>query len=98
MVNPRVGSKASTTTTIRRTGTSLFSRARLGAVDITYNTKLVNPSEIRSYWNLLDAKWKSKIVTVDPLVAGPINTPQIFFYKHPDLGPEFLNGSMPKPT
>jgi ABC-type Fe3+ transport system substrate-binding protein len=58
--------------------------------DITYNTKLVNPSEIRSYWNLLDAKWKSKIVTVDPLVAGPINSPQIFFYKHPDLGPEFL--------
>jgi ABC-type Fe3+ transport system substrate-binding protein len=58
--------------------------------DITFNTKVVNPAEIRSYWNLLDTKWKGKIVTIDPLVAGPINSPQIFFYKHPDLGPEFL--------
>jgi iron(III) transport system substrate-binding protein len=58
--------------------------------DITFNTKLVNPADLRSYWNLLDAKWKGKIVTIDPLVAGPINSPQIFFYKHPDLGPEFL--------
>jgi len=58
--------------------------------EITYNTKLVNPAEFRSYWNLLDQKWKGKIVTVDPLVAGPINSAQIFFYKHPELGPEFL--------
>jgi ABC-type Fe3+ transport system substrate-binding protein len=58
--------------------------------DITYNTNLVNPADIRSYWNLLDAKWRGRIVTIDPLVAGPINSPQIFFYKHPDLGPEFL--------
>ena len=60
------------------------------AGDITFNTKLVNAAEIRSYWNLLDPKWRGKIVTIDPLVAGPINTPQIFFYKHPELGPEFL--------
>lgn len=58
--------------------------------EITYNTKLVIPAEFRSYWNLLDQKWKGKIVTVDPLVAGPINSAQIFFYKHPELGPEFL--------
>jgi ABC-type Fe3+ transport system substrate-binding protein len=53
------------------------------AGDITFNTKLVSAAEIRSYWNLLDPKWRGKIVTIDPLVAGPINTPQIFFYKHP---------------
>lgn len=58
--------------------------------ELTFNTKLVNGAEIRSFWNLLDAKWKGKIVTIDPLVAGPINSAQIFFYKHPDLGPEFL--------
>jgi ABC-type Fe3+ transport system substrate-binding protein len=39
---------------------------------------------------LLNPKWKGKIVSVDPLVSGPINAAQIFFYKHPDLGPEFL--------
>jgi ABC-type Fe3+ transport system substrate-binding protein len=58
--------------------------------ELTFNTKIVNPAEIRSFWNLLDSKWKGKIVTIDPLVAGPINSAQIFFYKHPDLGPEFL--------
>ena len=58
--------------------------------EITYNSKLVNPSEIKSYWDLLNPKWKGKIVSVDPLVSGPINAAQIFFYKHPDLGPEFL--------
>ena len=58
--------------------------------EITYNTKGVNQSEIKSYWDLLNPKWKGKIVSVDPLVAGPINAAQIFFYKHPDLGPEFL--------
>ena len=58
--------------------------------EITYNTKLVNPSEIKSYWDLLNPKWKGKIVSVDPLIAGPISAAQIFFYKHPDLGPEYL--------
>ena len=39
--------------------------------EITYNTKLVNPSEIKSYWDLLNPKWKGKIVSVDPLVVRP---------------------------
>jgi iron(III) transport system substrate-binding protein len=58
--------------------------------EITYNTKRVTPSEIKSYWDLLNPKWKGKIVSVDPLVAGPISAAEIFFYKHPDLGPEYL--------
>ena len=58
--------------------------------EITYNTKLVKPAEIKSYWDLLGSKWKGKIASVDPLVSGPISAAQIFFYKHPDLGPEFL--------
>jgi iron(III) transport system substrate-binding protein len=58
--------------------------------EITYNTKLVNPSEIKSYWDLLNPKWKGKIVSVDPSISGPISAAQIFFYKHPDLGPEYL--------
>jgi iron(III) transport system substrate-binding protein len=58
--------------------------------EITYNTKLVNPSEMKSYWDLLNPKWKGKFVSVDPLVSGPISAAHIFFYKHPDLGAEFL--------
>jgi iron(III) transport system substrate-binding protein len=59
--------------------------------EITFNTQLVNPVEFRSYWDLLEPKWKGKIVTVDPLISGPINAAQLFFYKHPDLGPKFLS-------
>ena len=51
---------------------------------------MVNPNEIRSFWQLLEPKCNGKIVTIDPLVAGPINSAQIFFHKHPELGPEFL--------
>src|SRR5256884_7576561 len=58
--------------------------------EITFNTKIVNPSEIKSYWDLLGPKWKGKIVSVDPLVSGPISAAHIFFYKQPDLGAEFL--------
>ena len=58
--------------------------------DITFNTKVVNPAEIKSYWDLLAPKWKGKIVTVDPFLPGPISAAQIFFYKHADLGPEFV--------
>ena len=58
--------------------------------DITYNTKVVNPGEIKSYWDLLSPKWKGKLVSVDPLVSGPISAAHIFFYKHPELGAEFL--------
>jgi len=58
--------------------------------EITFNTKMVNPSEIKSYWDFLNPKWKGKIVSVDPLLSGPISAAQIFFYKHPDLGAEFI--------
>jgi len=57
--------------------------------DITYNTDLVDPSEITSYYDLLDPKWKGKIVIRDPRSAGTtLNT--AYFYENPDLGPEWL--------
>jgi iron(III) transport system substrate-binding protein len=54
--------------------------------EITYNTKLVNPAEIKSYWDLLSPKWKGKIASVDPLVSGPISAAQIFFLQAPRSG------------
>ena len=58
--------------------------------EITFNSKIVNPAEIKSYWDLLNPKWKGKIVSVDPLQSGPISAAQMFFYKHSELGPEFI--------
>lgn len=54
-----------------------------------YNTNLVNPKEIRSYWELLSPKWKGKIVAHDP-TSQATTTGIRFLYYHPELGPEFL--------
>jgi ABC-type Fe3+ transport system substrate-binding protein len=58
--------------------------------DITYNTNLVKPEEVKSYWDLLKPQWKGKIVALDPLTAGPASNSERFFYYHSDLGPDFV--------
>lgn len=58
--------------------------------NIAYNTKLVNPKEIHSVWDLVDAKWKGKIIARDVRVPGPGSAPMRFFYLHPAIGPNFI--------
>ncbi len=57
---------------------------------IFYNTKLVNAKEFKSYKDLLNPKWKGKIVTDDPRKSGPGQATFTFFYLHPELGPDFI--------
>lgn len=57
---------------------------------VGYNTKLVNPSEFKSYWDLLNPKWKGKIVVFDLQAGGFAATRDRFFYHHPELGADFL--------
>ena len=54
------------------------------------NPKLVQPTDIKSYKDLLDPKWKGKIVLDDPRKAGPGQATFTFFYLQPDLGPSFI--------
>ncbi len=56
---------------------------------VGYNTKLVNPAEIKSYWDLLNPKWKGKIVAYDPTLGGAGDAMR-FFYHQKSLGPEFI--------
>lgn len=58
-------------------------------VEIRYNTKLVNPKEFATYWDLVNPKWKGKIVGTDPRMGG-MDSLVLFFYYHPKLGPDFL--------
>ena len=60
-----------------------------GGVEITHNTKLVNPREFKTYWDLLNPKWRGKIVATDPRLGG-MDTAVLFFYYHSKLGPEFM--------
>lgn len=56
----------------------------------SYNTKLVDPNEIRSWWDLLNPKWKGKIGAFDPRVSGGGGETFLFFHLSPALGPGFI--------
>ena len=60
-----------------------------GATSVNYNTKLASPKEFSSLRNLLNPKWKGKIVSMDPRVRGSFSTNLLFYY-HPKFGPEFI--------
>jgi ABC-type Fe3+ transport system substrate-binding protein len=57
---------------------------------VSYNTQQVDPAPLRSYWDLLDPRWKGKMVATDVRNPGPGSVAARFMYKHPDLGPTFM--------
>jgi iron(III) transport system substrate-binding protein len=56
---------------------------------LAYNTKMVDPKEFKSYWDVTNSKWKGKIVSLDPRDTGLGATMQFYYYS-PEIGPEFL--------
>ena len=54
-----------------------------------YNTNLVNPKEFKSYWDLVNPKWKGKYVSQDPLETG-LGASMQFYYYHPELGADYI--------
>jgi len=59
---------------------------------IAVNTNLINPHEITSYTQLVDPRWRGKIVSNDILrgTSGTGGGLIKFLYLHPNLGPGFL--------
>lgn len=57
---------------------------------ISRNTNIVKEGEIRSYRDLLNPKWKGKILMADPKERRVTSFGLRFFYYHPELGPEFI--------
>jgi len=57
---------------------------------IYYNTNLVKPGEIKSVWDFLNPKWKSKIGARDIRQPGPGNGAMRFFYYSPKIGADFI--------
>ncbi len=52
--------------------------------------KSIDPSEIQSWWDLLDPKWKGKIVMLDPRQSGAGFARGNFFYHTAELGPTYI--------
>jgi iron(III) transport system substrate-binding protein len=63
--------------------------ANPGGGSISYNTHLVDPKEFKSYWDLLNPKWKGKISSQPLTETGLGATLQLFYY-HPEIGPEWI--------
>lgn len=57
---------------------------------IIYNKNLVDPKSLKSFWDLLDRKWKGKVVGIDPSVSGAHEQNLRFFYYNPQIGPDFI--------
>lgn len=53
------------------------------------NTNLVKANELKSYWDLLQPKWKGKIVSQD-LTIGSARNQMYTIYSRKDLGPDYL--------
>ncbi len=51
-------------------GRYIFTWGASPTYNISYNTKLVDPNEIKSYADVLDPKWKGKIVSWSPASQG----------------------------
>jgi iron(III) transport system substrate-binding protein len=54
------------------------------------NPKMAKAEDFKTYKDLLDPKWKGKVVLDDPRKSGPGQATFTFFYLHPDLGPSFI--------
>jgi len=57
---------------------------------VAFNTNLVKPGEIKSYWDILKPKWKGKIMVRDIRRPGPGAGSARMVYHHPELGPKYL--------
>jgi iron(III) transport system substrate-binding protein len=57
---------------------------------VSYHTKSVEAGEIRSHWDLVQAKWKGKILSRDPKISGSQRIGLRMFYHTPELGADFI--------
>lgn len=60
------------------------------ATKMAVNTNLVNPRSLTSYKQLLDPKWRGKIVSPDVTRGGQGSGIIRYLYLNPHLGPDFL--------
>lgn len=55
----------------------------------SYHAELAGPGDFKSFVDVLNPKWKGKIVATDPKTGEGRNGAR-FLYHHPELGPQYL--------
>ena len=61
----------------------------INSTGLSYNTKMAQPGEVKSFWDLLAPKWKGKLLGMDPRSSAP-PTPILILYHRDDVGPDFV--------
>ena len=61
----------------------------INSTGLSYNTKMTQPGEVKSFWDLLAPRWKGKLLGMDPRSSAP-PTPILILYHRDDVGPEFV--------
>ena len=56
---------------------------------LSVNTKLASADDVKSYWDLLQPKWRGKLLGQDPRGAA-LSTPVLILYHRAGLGAQFL--------
>jgi iron(III) transport system substrate-binding protein len=81
-----------------RLGLDFTDRDRIGFVMTPYssdvmivNPQLANPEGFSSYHDLLDPRWKGRMLFHDPRINGNGQGTFSFMYQHKDLGPQYLS-------
>jgi iron(III) transport system substrate-binding protein len=60
------------------------------APTLSYNTRQVDPKEFTSFYDLLNPKWRGKIISNDIRRPGSGATQIRHIWNHPELGPAFI--------
>ncbi len=61
----------------------------INSTGLSYNTKMTQPGEVKSFWDLLAPRWKGKLLGMDPRSSAP-PTPILILYHRDDVGAEFV--------
>jgi iron(III) transport system substrate-binding protein len=65
----------------------------VGSLDmpnVFYNKNQVDPKEFKSYWHMVNSKWRGKIVSLDPRQPGRQRVGGRLLFNIPELGEKFL--------
>jgi iron(III) transport system substrate-binding protein len=70
-------------------GRYIFAWGASPTYNIAYNTKLVDPNEIKSYADILNPKWKGKIVSWSPAAQGT-GASSVPMFLNPKIGEQWF--------
>ncbi|HLB29568.1 MAG TPA: extracellular solute-binding protein [Dehalococcoidia bacterium] len=71
-------------------GRRVLVMSSLTKANVFINPSLAKAEEFKSYKDLLEPKWREKIIIHDPRIPGPGNATLGFFHQHKELGPDFI--------